>query len=81
MGTVRTCRDVGYTGVDCCPVCHEYPDEELVRVLVDGLPVWLCCRLRRFFYPDHGDGKFLSPEERLLRAIFPEYDPHDPDND
>lgn len=68
----KDCRDFDYTGVDCCPDCHEYPDDELDVVIVDGEPALLCCALRRFFYPDGYDLKNskLSPEEKLLRAIF-----------
>lgn len=73
----RTCRDYRQRGVECCAVCHEYPDEELEVVLVDGETALLCCALRRFFYPGGHESR-LSPEERLLRAIFG--CPHAPDS-
>ena len=65
----KDCRDFDYTGVTCCPDCHEDPDHELEIVRIDGELALLCCALRRFFYPEGHDTR-LSPEERLLRAIF-----------
>jgi hypothetical protein len=67
----KTCRDFSDLGLQCCAVCHEDPDNHLDVVVVDGIPALLCCELRKWFYPDGSDSK-LSPEEKLLRAIFGE---------
>jgi hypothetical protein len=67
----KTCQNYAHLGVDCCPTCHEDPDNHLDVVKIDGEPALLCCLLRMFFYPAGADSK-LSPEERLLRAIFGE---------
>jgi hypothetical protein len=67
----KTCKDFGYLGVECCDNCHGDPDNHLDVVQVNGEPALLCCKLRMFFYPEGADSK-LSPEERLLRAIFGE---------
>lgn len=67
----KTCKDFGYLGVECCSDCHEDPDNHLDVVQVNGEPALLCCDLIAFFYPDGADSK-LSPEEKLLRAIFGE---------
>jgi hypothetical protein len=71
----KSCRDFDYTGVRCCDICHEdgLSQYELAVVMIDGEPALLCCMMRAFFYPeDKTIG--LSPEEKLLRAIFGEGD-------
>ena len=74
--TEKNCQDYDYTGVPCCKVCHENSKFELVLIKIDGKWARVCCALRRFFYPaDPGIG--LSPEEKLLRAIFGEATVHD----
>lgn len=83
MNYTKTCKDFGWTGIDCCSSCHEEPEYELDIVQVDGELALLCCKLRRFFYPD-GDGfknSRLSPEEKLLRAIFGDEYHGDPEED
>ena len=59
---MKTCKDFDYTGVKCCPVCHEYDQFDTVKI--DGAPARLCCTLRVFFYPGR------ATEEKLLNAIF-----------
>ena len=72
-----TCKDFKYTGVQCCDVCHdsELAEYELRVVKVDGVNALLCCAMVAFFYP-RDPGKGLSPEERLLIAIFGEKSVH-----
>lgn len=69
----KVCRDFSHVGVTCCLPCHSDPEYHMDVVQVDGEPALLCCSFRKFFYPNGIDSK-LSPEERLLRAIFGE--PH-----
>jgi hypothetical protein len=66
-----TCKDFDYTGVECCGTCHdpEFAESDLRIVKVDGVNALLCCALTAFFYPQD-PGKGISPEEKLLRAIF-----------
>jgi hypothetical protein len=71
MNRIKNCKDFDYTGVRCCQTCHEYEYGELDVVQVDGEPALLCCQLYAFFYPQKAL-KYLSPEEKLLRAIFGE---------
>jgi len=74
----KSCRDFEYTGVRCCDICHE-PDlasYELVVVQINGEPALLCCMMKAFFYPDDKTIG-LSPEEKLLRAIFGEGETHE----
>jgi hypothetical protein len=68
----KTCKDFAYTGVKCCSLCHEtgYDISGLEVCIVDGQPVLLCCTLHVFFYPLKEDGSKITPEEKLLRAIF-----------
>jgi hypothetical protein len=70
----KTCKDFDYTGVKCCPICHESKFEMLPIKIDNGLAV-LCCAFRAFFYPDD-PGIGLTPEEKLLRAIFGESTVH-----
>lgn len=72
-----TCKDFKYTGVECCDVCHdsEWADYELRVVKVDGVNALLCCCMVAFFYP-RDPGRGLSPEEKLLIAIFGEQTIH-----
>jgi hypothetical protein len=78
--TEKTCKDYEYTGVKCCDSCHSYSEFELVTIKIDGKWARVCCAFRRFFYPeDPGIG--LTPEEKLLRAIFGEKTVHDPNDD
>lgn len=44
-------------------------------VKVDGVNARLCCALVAFFYP-RDPGRGLSPEEKLLMAIFGEKTVH-----
>jgi hypothetical protein len=74
----KTCRDFGYTGVECCRTCHDEPEYEMEVVVVDAVPCLLCCKLRAFFYPRKDDPK-MTAEEKLLRSIFGER-PHDEEN-
>jgi hypothetical protein len=72
-----TCKDFKHTGVDCCETCHD-PDlaeYELRVVKVDGVNALLCCSFVAFFYP-RDPGKGMSPEEKLLLAIFGEKSVH-----
>lgn len=73
----KDCRDFAYTGVKCCSVCHEdhLRDYELEIIIIDGEVCLVCCQLKAFFYPPDPNRK-LSPEEKLLRAIFGE-GPHE----
>jgi hypothetical protein len=75
-----TCRDFDYTGVQCCPTCHEQElsEYELRVVQVDGRSALLCCQLVSFFYPTEPN-RGMSPEEKLLRAIFGEKATHKQD--
>lgn len=74
---IKTCKDFDYIGEPCCVICH---DEELERfelrvVTIDNELALLCCAKIAFFYPeDLNIG--LSPEEKLLRAIFGEKATH-----
>jgi len=72
-----TCEDFDYTGVRCCPICHEsdLSKYELVVVKINNKAALLCCELRAFFYPDDPNIG-LTPEEKLLRAIFGEKATH-----
>lgn len=74
-----SCGDFEYTGIACCGICHaeEVSGYELRIVNIDGRPALLCCSLVKFFYPDE-PGRGLSPEEKLLRAIFGENPHHEP---
>lgn len=68
-----TCKDFRYTGVDCCETCHD-PDlaEYSLRIVkIDGVNALLCCVMVAFFYP-RDPGRGMSPEEKLLMAIFGE---------
>lgn len=77
----KDCRDFDHLGITCCPSCHDFPENELNVVQVDGEPCLLCCQLVNFFYPEGSPGtEGLSPEEKLLRAIFGE-GPHVQEND
>ena len=80
MKKIRTCEDFEYTGVKCCPSCHDYSAFELVEIKIDGRMALVCCALRSFFYPEN-PGIGLTPEEKLLRAIFGEKTVHDPDEE
>ncbi len=74
----KSCKDFDYTGVRCCDICHEADLEkyELVVVKIDNEPALLCCQMKAFFYPE--DKQIgLSPEGKLLRAIFGEGDTHE----
>jgi hypothetical protein len=66
---VKDCRDFDHVGVECCEDCHGDPENHLDVVQINGDPALLCCNLIDFFYPDGAD-TYLTPEERLLRAIF-----------
>jgi hypothetical protein len=68
-----TCKDFKHTGVDCCESCHdpEAADYALRVVKIDGVYALLCCAMTAFFYP-RNPGKGMSPEEKLLLAIFGE---------
>ena len=72
-----TCKDFKHTGVDCCDVCHdsELAEYELRVVKIDGVNALLCCAMVAFFYP-RDPGRGLSPEEKLLMAIFGEKTVH-----
>jgi hypothetical protein len=72
-----TCKDYDYTGVKCCQQCHdpEFAEYELRVVKVDGVSALLCCAMVAFFYP-RDPGKGMSPEEKLLLAIFGEKSVH-----
>lgn len=77
-----TCKDFQWTGVECCPTCHDdsYSEYELRVVKVDGVNALLCCTMIAFFYP--GDPhRGLSPEEKLLRTIFDEEHPNEKEDD
>jgi hypothetical protein len=55
---VKTCKDYGYLGLECCRGCHyEHTAEDLGRpliaVMVDGELAHICCELAGFFYPDN----------------------------
>jgi hypothetical protein len=67
----RTCADFQYAGVDCCPDCHDpiLSDYSLRVVKIDGVNALLCCTMVAFFYP-RDPGRGMSPEEKLLLAIF-----------
>lgn len=71
----RTCRDYRRL-TDCCEKCHEDAAAQLDIVMVDGEYALLCCKMRTYFYPDgyphESNWNNLTPEERLLRAIFGE---------
>jgi hypothetical protein len=73
-----TCKDFDYTGVPCCETCHDdwFSQYELRVVLIDGKLALLCCTKIAFFYPDDPNIA-LSPEEKLLRAIFGEKATHE----
>jgi hypothetical protein len=75
---LKDCRDFDYTGVKCCPWCHEsdLAQYELVVVKIDNEPALLCCQMKAFFYPGNPT-LGLSPEEKLLRAIFGEGETHE----
>jgi hypothetical protein len=75
----KDCRNFTHVGVGCCQTCHSDPEYAMAVVQVDGEPTLLCCMLRAFFYPGNPNQK-LSPEEKLLRAIFGEA-PHVQDLD
>jgi hypothetical protein len=57
---MKTCKDFGWTGVECCMGCHYeaehwadiQPGFELITIKVDGELVKVCCELASFFYPD-----------------------------
>jgi hypothetical protein len=68
-----TCKDFQYTGVGCCPECHDpnISDYTLRVVMIDGVNALLCCTMIAFFYP-RDPGRGMSPEEKLLVAIFGE---------
>jgi hypothetical protein len=75
---LKTCKDFDYIDVPCCDICH---DEELAEsalrvVQIDNEPALLCCAKISFFYPEDPNIG-LSPEEKLLRAIFGEKAQHD----
>jgi len=72
-----TCKDFKHTGVACCEQCHdpEFAEYELRVVKVDGVNALLCCAMVAFFYP-RNPGKGMSPEEKLLLAIFGEKPVH-----
>lgn len=76
----KTCEDFDHLGIDCCSDCHDEPDLNLEIARVDGENALLCHNLWMFFYPEGIESK-LSPEEKLLRAIFrePHYDLDFPD--
>jgi hypothetical protein len=73
----KTCKDFRNVGVQCCIECHEpeFIDTSLRIVKVDGEYALLCCALVAWFYP-RDPGRGLSPEEKLLRAIFGEKSVH-----
>lgn len=73
----QTCKDFRHTGVPCCELCHdpEFAEYSLRVVKVDGVNALLCCSLVAFFYP-RNPGKGMSPEEKLLLAIFGEKSIH-----
>jgi len=73
----KTCKDFEYTGVQCCEECHnpDFAEYNLRVVKVDGVNALLCCTLSTFFYP-RDPGKGLTPEEKLLIAIFGEMAVH-----
>jgi hypothetical protein len=66
---MKNCDDFAYTNVECCGDCHM--SDNLREIKVDGELVIVCCYMERFFYPSLMEN--LSPEERLLRAIFGEH--------
>src|SRR5579863_4869723 len=72
-----TCKDFAHYGVHCCPTCHEFDlaEYELRVVQVDGINALLCCAMVAYFYP-RDPGKGMSPEEKLLLAIFGETSIH-----
>lgn len=72
-----TCKDFKHTGVDCCENCHdpEFAEYELRVVTIDGVKALLCCTKVAFFYP-RDPGRGMSPEEKLLLAIFGEKSVH-----
>lgn len=72
-----TCKDFEHTGVECCDICHDHDlsDMELRLVKIDGVNALLCCSMVAFFYPKD-PSKGLSPEEKLLLAIFGEKPVH-----
>jgi hypothetical protein len=49
---MKTCKDYEYTGVNCCPCCHNDMDGELVTIQISGEDAYVCCDIARFFYPD-----------------------------
>jgi hypothetical protein len=66
-----TCKDLPYTGEECCDSCHRVEEGRYLRdIKVDGEWYTVCCAMERFFYPE--ETKNLTPEEKLLRAIFNE---------
>ena len=65
----KSCRDFDYTGVKCCPTCHEDPEHELTVVIIDTVPCLVCCQLMFFFYPQEDPTRW-TPDEKLLNAIF-----------
>ena len=69
----KTCKDFQYNGVHCCEECHDplLSEYDLRVVKIDGVNALLCCAMVAFFYPQD-PSKGLTPEERLLRAIFGE---------
>lgn len=73
-----TCKDSDYTGVICCPTCHdeEFSQCNLRVVKINNQPALLCCTMISFFYPEDPNTG-LSPEEKLLRAIFGEKATHE----
>jgi hypothetical protein len=74
----KTCKDFDYIDVPCCSICHdeELADMELRIVKIDNESALLCCAKIAFFYPEDPNIG-LSPEEKLLRAIFGEKAQHD----
>ena len=72
-----TCKDFRHTGVECCAECHdiEFAEYSLRVVKVDGVNALLCCTMVAFFYP-RDPSRGMSPEERLLLAIFGEKSVH-----
>lgn len=74
-----TCKDFRHTGVECCENCHDpgLAEYELRVVKVDGVNALLCCCMVAFFYP-RDPTKGMTPEEKLLVAIFGEKAVHPP---
>jgi len=70
-GSYLTCEDFGYTGRQCCPVCHEeYPDEMCIERLPDGRKAWICCAIRRAVYHNPQNAPDLF--EKMLVGASPE---------